>query len=140
MSDPVLNENVVSGVTFLLFIDAGGMQRVAGQRNARLSVTVANIDGTSKDSGDFAENLPSIRSFSVTADALIAESDISWQALEDSTLGDTRRRFMALLQTPAGRTYKAWFFVSSLDYEGAHDGAFTGSVSLTGTGKLLRSL
>lgn len=110
---------------------------VAAQRGVTLNRSTDEADITSKDSNEFHEGLPTIRSWSIDFDMLIVESDSGLQALDSAFLEN--RLVHIRCKTPAGNTYSGEGTLSDFNWEGPHDDVFTASGTITGTDSLTKA-
>jgi TP901-1 family phage major tail protein len=135
MSTVVTSPNgCVAGARLLVSLNYGGFQVLAGQRGGRLSMSANTIDVSSKDSNYWNEALPGYRGWTMSADGCVVNDDIGHIALWSTYANNVSVTIRMV--TPTGKALWGNAFITSLDYEGGHDGAFMFSVNFQGSYKL----
>lgn len=126
----------VAGARMLISLAYTGYQVFAGQRGGRLSMSSTPIDTSNKDSDFWNESLPGFRGWNMSADGCVVEDDLGhiaiWHYFVNNDLATAK------LTTPNGTGFWGRGFITALDYEGAHDGAFMYSTTIQGSGKLYK--
>lgn len=132
----------IAGVDVLLYanVDNGTGTKektvVGGQSGATLNRETNVIEVTSKESG-WAENLSGVKSWSIEAEGYVVVSDVAYDALEDAwEAGET---IEAEIVVPSGKTYSGECVIAEFPLEAPQDDAMTFSISLTGTGALVKA-
>lgn len=127
-----------TGATFVLKVyDGGTYNTLAGQRSTTLNRGTDEADATDKDSSEYHEGLPTIRNWSFDASGIVEEADTALVDLEDAWTNNTK--IQVQIETPAGNTYTGEATVTQLNYEGPHDDVLSYSVSLVGSGSLVKA-
>lgn len=131
----------VTGVDFIVKVNTGTEAEptwtaVGGQRNATLNMPTAEVDVTSKDSDNWHEGIPGIRSWSLEFDGLLIEGDAGLVALETAYINNEQVKVQ--MATPAGNNYQGTATLIDFSYEGPYEGEATASGTLTGSGALAK--
>jgi len=127
-----------SGKDYRLAIYDGSTMQTLGQEvSTSVSFDIDRADATNKDSGNWSEGEQTIRSMSVDSSGVTNESDTAYGDLEDHYFNDTKPKFR--LTSPAGTTYTATGTLDSFTQDGAHDGVFSYSVSITSDGAVTKA-
>lgn len=131
-----------TGVDFLIKVNTGTTQSpvwtsVGGQRGATLSMTTAEADTTNKDSDGWHEGLPTIRSWSISGDGLIIETDTGFGELLDAYINNTQ--VSVQLATAGTKKYSGLATLTDFSYDAPYDGEATCSYTLTGSGALTKA-
>lgn len=130
-----------TGVDFVIKVNTGTIAvpiwtLVAGQRGASLNRSTDEADITSKDSAGWHEGLPTTRTWGIDADGLVIEDDTGYVALEDAWRAGTQ--VQVELSTPAGNTEIGMATITDFPVDMPYDGETTYSISLAGSGALVR--
>lgn len=130
----------IGGVTFLLEVNTGTdavpvYTAAAGGRNATLNLSVDEIDITSKDSNNWHEGLPSIRSWSIDFDELFVENDNGLVVIQNMYFNNVQLKVRC--KTPLLKTFSGKVTLTDFSLEGPYDGEMTVSGTLQGTGALV---
>lgn len=128
-----------TGQDFVLEVDDGGgtYNKLAGQRSTTLNRSTDEADTTSKDSSEFHEGLPTIRSWSMDVEAILMENDTALGDLEDAWTNNNK--ISVRITTPAGNTYTGDAIVTDFNWDGPHDDVMTASITLTGADSLTKA-
>lgn len=130
----------VSGVTFFVQVNTGTASApiyttIAGGRNATLSMETATINTTDKDSDNWEENLPGVRSWSLDHKGLLEEDAATQDILWDAYLNHTQCKVQAFL--PSGRRLYGLATLTSFSVDGPSEEA-TINASFKGSGALTK--
>jgi TP901-1 family phage major tail protein len=130
--------NKIAGIDVLLKTGAvsGSTTVLGGQSGATLNRSTNMIEVTSKDGEGWQENLAGIKSWSIDCDGFLVANDTALDELEEAWLGGTE---IAVEIAYAGNKYTGQVLVSDFPNEFPMDDAVTFSLSLTGTGKLVKN-
>jgi hypothetical protein len=104
------------------------------QRGGQLSLDIANADATNKDSNNWAKSEQIIRSWTITFDSLSPEDDAGITALQRAY--DNNYQLFVVVSTPSNKFYSGVATFGNLTREGPHDGLYSFSGSVTGSGGL----
>jgi len=131
--------SAVGGVSFLFQVNTGTdaspvYTTLAGGRGATLTMDVDEIDITTKDSANWHEGLPSIRSWSMDGDGLLLEDQATYDKLRNMFLNNTQLKVQIL--TPGNKKFTGKATLKSITIEGPHDDALSISYSVAGSGAL----
>lgn len=128
-----------SGMRVKLWVHKAGTNQVlAGQKNATLNRSAETIDSTSKDSeGYWTESVAGFKSWSIDADGAFVESDAAYQILEDSYLNS--EPITVFIEFPSGLRYLGSTIITDFPIEAPYDDLTGYSLSLQGTGPLLKT-
>ena len=135
---------LVNGTDLLLKVGASGSETIiATSTSCSLEVSMDEIDQTNKDSGGWKSIIGGTRSWSVSADALYANEDVtntSFQTLWSYLDGRTKI-YVELTVTGANETdgnvyYEGAGFITSLSVNGGTEDQSSFSVTITGDGVL----
>jgi Predicted secreted protein len=129
----------IQGVNIMVMVDTSGGNNptlaIGFQKSCTLNFTTATMDVTSKNSQFWTEYLPGNKDWSLDADALIVESDVSLNTLENSWIAG--QGLYVALSTPANAQH--WggkVYIKSMKYTAADNGVYTATITLQGTGRL----
>lgn len=127
----------VSGATFYMQINTGTdvaptYTTMGGGVSASLNLSMDEIDITCKDSSNWHEALPSMRSWGMDFEALLEEDTTTYTKLIDAWLNGVK--WKAQITTPSGKKFTGSCIVSSLTIDGPYDdkASFTGSLKGSG--------
>lgn len=123
----------VAGVDVLVYVDG---TVVGGQSGATLNRDTNVIEVTSKESG-WAENLAGVKSWSIDCEGYVVVDDTAYIALEDAW--ETGTAIEVEIIVPNGSTYTGDAIIESFPLEAPQDDAMTFSLSLKGTGALIKT-
>ncbi len=122
---------------------AGAAVKLMHSQNVSLSMNVDTIDISTKDSAGWRDLLGGQKSFSLSADGLMDFSatagDTDVAELFDQMFDRTAVDFTFALSTPAGYTITGDGFITSLEISGGTEDAPTYSVSIEGTGPIIKT-
>jgi TP901-1 family phage major tail protein len=131
----------VAGVDVLVKVEdaatPGTYITLGGQSGATLNRSTNTIDATSKDANGWAENLAGVNSWSIDCEGFIVASDAAYSSLEDAWEGRSMVSVQILM--PSGKKYTGDAIITDFPNEFPQDGAATFSLSLTGTGALVKA-
>ncbi len=129
----------VSGMKVKVFIGQPGTGKVlAGQQGATLNRSAETIDATSKDSdGGWKENVAGFKEFSIDCDGAFVESDEAFEELETAFLES--EAVPVYIEFPSGRKYSGEVIITDFPIESPYDDIVKYSLSLQGTGALVKS-
>ena len=122
----------------------GSEVKFAFAQSASLSFSNALIDTTTKDSGSWEDMISGRRSFTLSTDGLADFDDSTTggtQGFSDFALAGTEVFFTFERTTGASGTLTGWkgsAFIESFEISAGSDEAVTYSVSLKGTGQLVK--
>jgi predicted secreted protein len=128
--------SVLNGSDILLY-DADSNFPLMCQRNVTITLNDAMIDATCKQSAGYAVNLPGLRDFAFTADALVnfdeGVSDLGITTLFDAY--DARTPINILISNPVLATayYTGLAYVESIEVNAPMEDVVSYTVSFTGT-------
>jgi len=128
--------SVLNGSDILLY-DADSNFPLMCQRGVTVTLNDAMIDATCKQSAGYLVNLPGLRDFSFTADALVnfdeGASDLGITTLFDAY--DTRTAINILIANPvlAQAYYTGLAYVESIEVNAPMEDVVSYTVSFTGT-------
>lgn len=127
----------VAGVDVLLYVTINGQKTVVGgQSGATLSRETNVIEVTSKESG-WAENLAGVKSWSIECEGYVVVDDVAYDSLEDAW--ENGQEIEAEISVPSGNTYSGKAIIGEFPLEAPQDDAMTFSLTLTGTGALVKT-
>lgn len=129
----------ITGMKVKLFIgDAATGKVLAGQQGASLSRSAETIDATSKDTeGGWTESLAGFKSWSIDADGCFVESDEAYNTLETSFLSS--ESVPVYIEFPSGTKYSGQVIITDFPLEMPFDDLVKYSLSLQGSGALIKS-
>jgi predicted secreted protein len=107
---------------------------LGGQSGATLNRSTNISDATSKESGGWADNVPTYNSWSIDCDGFIVEGDTALDALV--TAWENRQTLKAEVRYPSGKISNGDCLIADFPEEFPFDGTATYSLSLTGNGAL----
>ena len=128
--------SVLNGSDILLY-DADSNFPLMCQTNVTITLNDAMIDATCKQSAGYAVNLPGLRDFAFTADALVnfdeGASDLGITTLFDAY--DARTPINILISNPVLATayYTGLAYVESIEVNAPMEDVVSYTVSFTGT-------
>ena len=128
--------SVLNGSDILLY-DADSNFPLMCQTNVTITLNGAMIDATCKQSAGYAVNLPGLRDFAFTADALVnfdeGASDLGITTLFDAY--NARTPINILISNPVLATayYTGLAYVESIEVNAPMEDVVTYTVSFTGT-------
>ena len=128
--------SVLNGSDILLY-DADSNFPLMCQTNVTITLNDAMIDATCKQSAGYAVNLPGLRDFAFTADALVnfdeGASDLGITTLFDAY--NARTPINILISNPVLATayYTGLAYVESIEVNAPMEDVVTYTVSFTGT-------
>jgi predicted secreted protein len=128
--------SVLNGSDILLY-DADSNFPLMCQTNVTITLNDAMIDATCKQSAGYAVNLPGLRDFAFTADALVnfdeGVSDLGITTLFDAY--DARTPINILISNPVLATayYTGLAYVESIEVNAPMEDVVSYTVSFTGT-------
>ena len=128
--------SVLNGSDILLY-DADSNFPLMCQTNVTITLNDAMIDATCKQSAGYAVNLPGLRDFAFTADALVnfdeGASDLGITTLFNAY--DTRTPINILISNPVLATayYTGLAYVESIEVNAPMEDVVSYTVSFTGT-------
>ena len=133
------------GIDYVIKIEDSGTPgtfvTLAGQRNGAISFTQDTVEVTSKDSVGWRENEVSFKSYEITGDGLVVDSDLAYEDLMDAFINGTILKVeFAYIGTSGTEKYAGDVIVTALSTDGSFDGEATYSVSLMGTGAVVRTI
>ncbi|MDT0149981.1 phage tail protein [Priestia aryabhattai] len=127
----------LAGVNVLLKAAvAGDKVVIGGQSGATLNRSTNIIEVTSKDGGNWAESLAGVKSWSVECEGFLVLNDAGLEALE--TAWEDGEEVEVELEYN-GTVYTGQALISDFPNEFPQDDAVTFSLSMTGTGALLKN-
>ncbi len=131
-----------SGVAFLIAVNTGTTATpvwttVAGQRDATLNMDTGEFDATNKDSANWHEGLAGIRTWNISFDALLSETDTGLGELEDAFIDNAQVGIK--LTTAASNTYTGTATLTSYAFNMPYNDVVTASGTLSGTGALVKA-
>lgn len=134
--------NKINGLDILLSVNTGTVETpvwtaVGGQRGATLNRNASSIDITNKVSGGWKESISSFKEWSVNCDGLLVLDDVAFDALEAAFEAGSEVE----VQIAKGEiiSYSGKAVISDFPIEAPYDDAAKYSISLTGTGALLKA-
>lgn len=111
---------------------------LGGQRGATLSLTVDKADAGNKDSKNWEENIPTIRHWSVSGDAVIVdEAGVAYNGLIKAF--DNHKQVFVLVETPVGTTFDGVGNLDNLEMDGPHEGIYSASLTISGNAALTKT-
>jgi predicted secreted protein len=128
--------SVLNGSDILLY-DADSNFPLMCQTNVTITLNDAMIDATCKQSAGYAVNLPGLRDFAFTADALVnfdeGASDLGITTLFDAY--DARTPINILISNPVLATayYTGLTYIDSIEVNAPMEDVVSYTVSFTGT-------
>ena len=127
----------ISGVKVTVYIKDATGKVLGGQRGATLNRSAETMDATTKDGAGWQENVAGLKSWGIDCDGVFVESDVAYELLEAAFLnGDN---VVAYVELPSGTKYEGTCIVADLPIEAPYDDLTTYSVTLTGTGALVKT-
>lgn len=127
----------ISGVKVKVYIKDATGKVLGGQRGATLNRSAETMDATTKDGAGWQENVAGLKSWGIDCDGVFVESDVAYELLEAAFLnGDN---VVAYVELPSGTKYEGTCIVADLPIEAPYDDLTTYSVTLTGTGALVKT-
>lgn len=128
-----------TGCDYVIYVNTGTIAvpvwtKVAGQRGGSLKRSTAEADLTTKDSNNWHEGAPTIRSWSLDGDGLIIENDTGYGALK--TAWANNEKVQVKLETPDGNTEIGMATITDFSGDFPYDAESTYTVSLVGSGSL----
>ena len=136
---PAVSVGTTTGTVAVAITNAGltNVTTLAGGRSNTLNRGNDTADVTTKDSSGWAENLPTIRTWSFDFEHAWVEADASEGDLERAF--ENNSQVQCLIQTPASTTYRGVGTVSNLTIDAPHDDIITISGTMTGSGALTKT-
>lgn len=107
---------------------------LGGQRNSPISRKADSIDGTHKASGDYAEKLPGMLSWSISYDGLYVANDDAVAVLDDRF--KNRKPVFVREEYPDGSYRTGWASVTQMDEDHSYNGVSTLKMTLEGRGAI----
>lgn len=127
----------IAGVSVLLYTQVGNTKTVlGGQSGATLNRSTNVLEVTSKESG-WAENLAGVKSWSIDCEGYVVVSDTAYDTLEESW--EDGIEIDVEIVVPSGKTYAGKGIIADFPLEAPQDDALTFSISVTGTGALVKT-
>jgi len=114
----------------------GNLLVLAGQRDATLNITIATIDTSSKDTGEWATSLGGEKSWEVSVSGAFVFGDTSLQMIRDAVLKDGGGGFYIELFDDEGVVEAGDVILSSYNRSFPNSEVITYDCSFTGNGKL----
>lgn len=136
---PVMPENTTAlpGKDTVLYIALDSTPTwllLGGQRNSPISRKADSIDGTHKASGDYAEKLPGMLSWSISYDGLYVANDDAVAVLDDRF--KNRKPVFVREEYPDGSYRTGWASVTQMDEDHSYNGVSTLKTTLEGRGAI----
>lgn len=129
----------ISGVKVKVFIkDLETGKVLGGQRGATLNRSAEVLDATTKDGEGWQENEAGLKSWGIDADGVYVESDMAYDLLESAYLNS--QKVVAYIELPSGTRYEGECVITDLPLEFPYDDLMTYSLSLTGSGALVKGV
>lgn len=110
---------------------------LAGQRSATLNRSAETIDTTTKDGNGWAESEVGMKSWSIDCDGAFIESDVAYTELEAAFLAGANVE--VYVQFPSGAKYAGEAAITDFPLEFPFDDLVTYSISLQGSGALVKT-
>lgn len=110
---------------------------IARGRNASLQLTQAFADATNKDSANWEESLPTIRSARIVHSGVLDIALSSYSDVEDMFFNQTSATI--LFDANSNKTYSATGYVESLQINASHDDVVTVDMTIRLTGAITRA-
>lgn len=127
--------NVFNGTKILVYVDGIA---IAGGTSHSLSLSSDMADITSKDSAGWKEILPTLKSWSIDVDSLLAYTGTrGYKQLFEYLKNRTKVSVKFRNDVSGDQTFKGDMYITSLDSDGPMEDAATFSCSLEGTGELV---
>ena len=139
-----VNTDLIKGNSIMLYIDS---EPVAFSKSCDLSVSVDTIDTTNKMSGMWKANLSGQMSYTVTCDALYTRvsGDTSFDTLFTSMVAGANVNIAIGIATPSTFAlgtglYSGTATITSLSLKAEDNGIASCSITLTGSGALVKAV
>lgn len=134
MATPIL----FNGSDLLFFI---GSTPIAMSRSCSISLNASMVDTTTKDSGSWAESIPTSRSWTGSAEGLVVWND-NLSDFTDAFIGKTLLSisFKQRVSATSDIVYNGEAWIESIEVSAEQDAAVTYSVNFTGTGALVKTV
>jgi len=135
-----MSEKIV-GVDVLLEVNKGTVDepdfiKVGGQRGATLNRTGETLESTTKDSEGWREYVGGFKEWSLDCDGVVVVNDEAYDLLEDAF--DNNEPIQVQIQLPSGKGYTGQTNITDFPVELPYDDLVTYSLSLQGSGKLVK--
>ena len=129
----------VKGIDFLLYVNTGTGETetwtvVGGQRGASLSRSADTVDVTNKESNEWTESLPGLKSWSIDFDGLLVVDDTAYEALK--TAWKSGQTVYVKIEQDGGTAEGGYGIITDLSEDYPYDAEATVSGSIEGTGEL----
>lgn len=116
---------------------------LGGSRNNPLTIESDSIDCSSKSSTSFGEHLPGMTSWSSDAEMVLRTDDLGFQVLENWKLNQDLQIAkpalnFAFVNTATKDYYTGWATITSLELDTSYDDVVTATISLEGSGAIVR--
>lgn len=105
-----------------------GSKVMAGATSCNISVSAETISATTKESGEWTENLPSMKSWNVDTDGLFAVEDFDYIAMVGTSV--------QIEFNSGAKVYQGTAIVNDLKINSGTTEIVTYNLTLTGTGEL----
>lgn len=106
------------------------------ERETSVDFETDRADATNKDSNNWSEGIPTIRSMAIESSGVTNESDTALNDLLDHYFNHTKPK--ARIITPGGVTFTSTCTLDSLSYDGPHDDIMSFSLSLSSDGTVTK--
>lgn len=126
-----------SGTDYRLLVHDGATYATVGQeQNTSVDLEIDTSDTTNKDSGEWSEQIQTIRSMSVDSDGIFESGDTAIQAIEGAYFSNSKLSIKVV--RPSGSAYQSSATLDTFSTEGSYDGSFDYSVSVSSDGTVNR--
>lgn len=131
-----------TGIDFVIKVNTGTIAsptytKVAGQRGGSLKRTTGEADMTTKDSNNWHEGKPTIRSWSIDGDGLIIENDTGYSAIKTAWLAN--EQVQVQMVTADGHTNTGMATITDFSDDVPYDAEATYTIALAGSGALVEA-
>lgn len=131
----------VKGIDFIVSVNTGTQElpvftKIGFQRGATLNRSSETLETTSKNSNGYKEFEYGFKEWSIDADGLYSNSEISYQYLENAFMEGTKVKVQ--FATPSGEQYEGMALITDMPLEAPYDDMATWSCAFTGSGELTK--
>lgn len=135
-----MSTQMIPGFMGKVYVQNGeGYVPIAEVRDATLTISQAEIDATSFDSGGWEEYIPGLKSWEVEAEAVYVPADAAQSDLFDALVnGQTVQLRLAPKDGSGNEAYEGNAFVTSWEINNPSDDGVVLSISFRGTGALTK--
>jgi len=133
-----------NGSDFIAQIVGTPNKTIADTRDLSISISDAEIDVSTRDSGGWKETLPGQRtwtaSLSGVVDYIVGSNESGYQAIQDLAISRAPIQLMFGKNTTGAYTYSGSGYIMSADISSTYEDAVTWTAEISGNGPLVAAV